>query len=78
MWGYIVLLLEAIIDEALYDAGLASAGVAEQDGLEGALAHRRGSYRHLNNRIRRTTASLYHAGNAFFDFERLISDILAR
>ena len=52
MWSYIVLLLKAIIDEPLYDARLASAGIAEQDGLEGALAHRRGSYRHLNNRIR--------------------------
>lgn len=50
MKGYIVLLLEAVIDKALDDAGLASAGIAQQDDLEGALADSRGSDRHLNYR----------------------------
>lgn len=38
MKEYIVLLFETIIDEALNDAGLSSAGIAEQDDLKGAFA----------------------------------------
>lgn len=50
MKGYVVLLFKAIINEALNDAGLTSAGIAEQDDLEGPLADGGGSDGHLNYR----------------------------
>ena len=37
-YWYIVSLLEFIIDESLDDAGLASAGVTQQDNFEGPLS----------------------------------------
>ena len=42
--SYIVLVLELVVDESFDDAGLAGAGVPEEDDLEGAFADGGRSY----------------------------------